>query len=67
MIAWIIGIVTFILLLFVFWQKTSAKFRERAEEPKYLFLESLGIRASRSRRSAQSKSSQEEKDESANS
>lgn len=65
MIAWIIGIVTFILLLLVFWQKSSAKFRESAEEPKYLFLESLGIRASRHAQSAQPNSSQEENDESA--
>jgi hypothetical protein len=65
MIAWIIGLVTIILALLVLWQKSSAKFRERAEEPKYLFLESLGIRASRSRQSAQSNSSQEDNDESA--
>jgi hypothetical protein len=43
MIAWIVGLVTLILLLFVFWRNASKTFRARSEEPKFLFLESLGI------------------------
>ncbi len=43
MMGWIIGIVTGILLLFVFWRGASKAYRERAEEPKYRFLENLGI------------------------
>lgn len=48
MIGWIIGAVTLILLLFVFWRRSSKVFRERIEEPKFLFLENLGIAAPRS-------------------
>jgi hypothetical protein len=47
MTGWIIGIVTLILLLFICWRKASKAFRERTEEPKFLFLESLGIAAPR--------------------
>ncbi|HEX4029530.1 MAG TPA: hypothetical protein VHX20_04155 [Terracidiphilus sp.] len=47
MIAWILGLVTLILLLFVFWRNASNAFRARSEEPKFLFLESLGISVSR--------------------
>lgn len=43
MIAWIIGIITLVLLFFVIWRKVSKAFRERCEEPKYLFLKSLGV------------------------
>lgn len=44
MIAWIIGIITAILLFFVIWRQVSRNFRERCEMPKYLFLQRLGIR-----------------------
>lgn len=43
MIAWLIGFITFILVLFIFWRARSAAFRQRCEEPKYRFLEQLGI------------------------
>lgn len=43
MIAWLVGIITFILALFVFWRVRSATFRDRCEEPKFRFLEHLGI------------------------
>jgi hypothetical protein len=58
MIAWIVGIVTVILLFFIFWRRSSKNFRERAEEPKYLFLENLGISAPRNGNRVQSKSSE---------
>lgn len=64
MIAWIVGVVTLILLVLIFWRRASRAFRERAEEPKYLFLENLGISTSRGKPDAPSKSSQEENDES---
>jgi hypothetical protein len=67
MIAWIVGIVTLLLLLFVLWRGRSRAFRERAEEPKYLFLESLGISAPRKVEPAKSQTSEEKKDESAKS
>jgi hypothetical protein len=67
MIAWIVGIVTLILLVLIFWRRTSKAFRERAEEPKYLFLENLGITIPRGSPDAPSKSSQEENDESTHS
>lgn len=67
MIAWIVGIVTLILLVLILWRRSSRAFRERAEEPKYLFLENLGISTSRGNSDAQSKSSQEENDESTHS
>ncbi|MGB7265778.1 MAG: hypothetical protein WBC92_09710 [Terracidiphilus sp.] len=61
MIGWIIGIVTFILLLFVFWQKASKTFRDRVEEPKFLFLERLGISLPHDQPQAPTDSSQEDK------
>ncbi|MGH9600017.1 MAG: hypothetical protein ACRD27_09130 [Terracidiphilus sp.] len=64
MIGWIVGIVTCILLLFIFWRSASKSFRERAEEPKYLFLESLGISSPRDRTAGQSKSAGEKPSES---
>ena len=44
MIAWLVGIITFILLLFIFWRSRSAAFRARCEIPKFKFLENLGIK-----------------------
>jgi hypothetical protein len=58
MIGWIVGIVTFILLLFILWRKSSKSFRESAEEPKYRFLESLGVPALRGRRKLKTNSPQ---------
>ena len=59
MIAWIIGIVTLILLLFVVWRGVSKNFRERVEAPKYLFLENLGIAQPRREQPEKPKDSQE--------
>jgi hypothetical protein len=41
MIAWIIGIITAILLGLALWRARSRDFRERAERPKHAFLDSL--------------------------
>jgi hypothetical protein len=62
MIGWIIGIVTGILLVFFVWQRASKAFRERVEEPKYLFLESLGIRPGVDKRAGQSENSERQTD-----
>ena len=43
MTAWLIGIITVVLILFVVWWARSREFRERAEYPKFKFLENLGI------------------------
>jgi hypothetical protein len=45
MIFWIVSVITLILLFFVCWRFCSKSFRERCEEPKFLFLETLGIRS----------------------
>lgn len=44
MTAWLIGIITVIVVLFVLWRSRSREFRARAEYPKYRFLENLGFR-----------------------
>jgi len=67
MIGWVIGIVTLILLLFVFWQRASKTFRERSEEPKFRFLESLGISSPQDKQPSKTKSPEEDKNESAQS
>ncbi len=67
MIAWIVGMVTVIRLLFIFWRRSSQAFRDRAEEPGYLFFASLGIPAPRNGRRAKSKPLEENKDESTHS
>jgi len=67
MIGWIIGIVTLILLLFLFWRRASAAFRERAEAPKYHFLESLGVGTPHAQSPTQPQTSQEDKDDTAHS
>ena len=43
MIAWIMGLITLILLLFMIWRWRSKEARERFEQPKFQFLRSLGI------------------------
>lgn len=45
MIFWIVSVITFILLFFVCWRFSSKSFRERCEAPKFIFLETLGIRS----------------------
>lgn len=61
MIGWIIGSVTLILLLFIFLRKASSSFREKTEEPKFLFLERLGIAAPRSLPAASNRSPEEDR------
>ena len=51
MIAWLVGIITFVLALFIFWRARSAAYRVRSEAPKFRFLENLGIRPPASDRS----------------
>lgn len=63
MIAWIIGLITLILLLFIGWRSASKSFRERCEEPKFLFLESLGIPPPVDRHSPQRFFTQENNDD----
>jgi hypothetical protein len=60
--AWLIGIITFVLALFLLWRKRSRVFRERAECPKFRFLENLGIRPNEDQSKNQSTMSQENKD-----
>jgi hypothetical protein len=43
MIAWLIGIITLILLFFMIWRWRSKEVQERLEQPKFQFLRSLGI------------------------
>ena len=62
MTAWLIGIITFVLVLFLFWRKRSREFRERAEQPKFRFLENLGIHSTDDNAKNQSTMSQENKD-----
>ncbi len=47
MIAWLVGIMTLILVLFIIWRARSSAFRERCEAPKYRFLEQLGVSSRR--------------------
>jgi FtsZ-interacting cell division protein ZipA len=43
MIAWLIGIITLILLLLMIWRSRSKEARERFEQPKIQFLRSLSV------------------------
>lgn len=43
MIAWLIGIITLILLLLMVWRRRSKTVRDRFEHPKFQFLRNLGI------------------------
>lgn len=45
MIAWLVGMITAILALFILWRAASPEFRARAEAPKFKFLENLGIQS----------------------
>ena len=60
MIVWIVTIVTLILVFFIVWRVISKSFRERCEEPKFRFLESLHADASRSSSTATTSAPQEE-------
>ena len=61
MIAWIIGIITLILLLFMVWRWRSNEVRERFEQPKFQFLRSLGIPSQEIQQAEKLESSMEKK------
>ena len=63
MTAWLIGIITFVLILFLIWRRRSREFRERAEYPKFEFLENLGIRSHQDPLPTSPTESQENRDE----
>ncbi len=66
MTAWLIGIITFVLILFLIWRRRSREFRERAEYPKFKFLENLGIRSHQDQSPASPTDPQESRDEERN-
>jgi hypothetical protein len=66
MTAWLIGIITFVLILFLIWRRRSREFRERAEHPKFKFLENLGIRSYQDQLPTSPTESQESRDEERN-
>jgi hypothetical protein len=66
MTAWLIGIITFVLILFLIWRTRSREFRERAEYPKFKFLENLGIRSHQDQLPTRPTESQESRDEERN-
>jgi hypothetical protein len=66
MTAWLIGIITFVLILFLIWRRRSREFRERAEYPKFKFLENLGIRSHHDQLPTSPTESQESRDEERN-
>jgi len=43
MIAWLVAIVTFILVALIVVRRISPQFRRRSELPKHLFLANLGV------------------------
>lgn len=44
MIAWLVGIITAVLLFFIVWRSVSPRFRAISEAPKFKFLDDLGIK-----------------------
>jgi hypothetical protein len=66
MTAWLIGIITVVLILFLAWWARSREFRERAEYPKFKFLENLGIRPHQDQLSKNASEAQECRDEELN-
>jgi Na+/melibiose symporter-like transporter len=67
MIAWIIGIITLILLLFMIWRWSSREVRERLEQPKFQFLRTLGIPSPEDQPESKTTNSQEKKNAERNS
>jgi hypothetical protein len=59
MIAWLMGIITLILLLFIFWRGRSKTLKDRFERPKFQFLRNLGIASPMHKEESQPKESQE--------
>jgi hypothetical protein len=66
MTPWLIGIITFVLILFLIWRSRSREFRERAEYPKFKFLENLGIRSHQDQLPKNATESHESRDEERN-
>jgi cytoskeletal protein RodZ len=66
MTEWLIGIITFVLILFLIWWTRSREFRERAEYPKFRFLENLGIQSQQDTLPKKPTESQECRDEERN-
>jgi cytoskeletal protein RodZ len=66
MTEWLIGIITFVLILFLIWWTRSREFRERAEYPKFRFLENLGIQSQQDPLPQKPTESQECRDEERN-
>ena len=56
MIAWIVGAITAILVVFIVWRAKSPEFRARAEAPKFRFLENLGIQSHDEKKNPQGES-----------
>ena len=61
MIAWIIGIITLILLLFMIWRWRSKEVRESFEQPKFQFLRNLGVNLQTGQQKPQADVSKENK------
>jgi len=61
MIAWIIGIITLILLLFMIWRWRSKEARERFEQPKFQFLRNIGVTSQTNQHESKTDISQENK------
>ncbi|MBX6359321.1 hypothetical protein [Pseudacidobacterium ailaaui] len=59
MIAGLIGAITALLLLFIFWRGRSSNLKERFERPKFQFLKNLGV--ARSGQEAQQHKTEQEK------
>jgi hypothetical protein len=43
MIAWLMGIITLILLIFIIWRGRSRTMKDHFEHPKFQFLKNLGV------------------------
>jgi hypothetical protein len=61
MIAWLMGIITLILLIFILWRWRSRDARERFEQPKFQFLRSLGVTSQIHHPKSTTRNSQEKK------
>jgi hypothetical protein len=55
-----------VLILFLVWRNRSREFRERAEYPKFRFLENLGIRSYQNQLPSKPTKPQESRDEERN-
>ena len=62
MIAWLMGIITLILLVFIVWRSRSKTMKDHFEHPKFQFLRNLGISFAASRADSPPDSSRENND-----